>query len=208
MIIALESASTDPSVAVARPDGTLLAVEGWSAQRRLASDLLPHLLDLLAREGIGLERASAVAVGVGPGSFTGLRVGMSLAKGLSLALAIPIVGVASLAAWLDAEPGAHAALARAGAHDAYLLERGGGEPAIVTREQLAARGGSGMVVAPAELAAAFEIPAWQPPMRAAGAVAAKAALRLAADPTGDDLERLEPGYQRQPRGIGPSGEAA
>ena len=45
-----------------------------------------------------------MAVGVGPGSFTGLRVGMGLAKGIALARHVPIVGVPSLVAWLVAEP--------------------------------------------------------------------------------------------------------
>lgn len=206
MIIAIESASTDPSLALAEPDGRLLALDAWSGDRRLAGDLLSRLSALLAGQGASLGDASAVATGTGPGSFTGLRVGMSLAKGLALALGIPIVGVPSLVAWLAAEPGAVAAVTRAGAHDAYLLERGAGAPEIVTRQSLVAL--RGQVVAPAELAIDFGIEAWLPPARAAASVAALASARLAAGPAGDDLERLEPGYLRLPRGIGPAGEVA
>lgn len=206
MIIAIESASTDPSLALAEPDGRLVALDGWSADRRLASDLLSRLLILLEHEGRQLGDATAIAVGSGPGSFTGLRVGMSLAKGLALALAIPIVGVPSLDAWLDSEPEAEAALGRAGAHDAYLLRRGAGTPQVATRDE--ARAQPGRLVAPAELAADFDLGDWRSPTRAAASVAARAAARLAAEPAGDDLERLEPGYLRLPRGIGPSGGAA
>jgi hypothetical protein len=53
------------------------------------------------------------------------------------------------------------------------------------------------------MAAAFELTATRPPHRSAMAVAASTAARLAEDPTGDDLRRLEPAYLRAPRGIGP-----
>jgi tRNA threonylcarbamoyl adenosine modification protein YeaZ len=200
MIIALESASTDPSLAIVQLDGTPIAADGWTSDGRQASDLLPRLLALLAREERTLEQATAVAVGTGPGSFTGLRVGMSLAKGLALGLGVPIVGIPSLAAWLVAEPDAGAALARAGARDAYLLPRGGAAATIVAREDLAREFGSALVVAPTELAGAFGLVRWQSPVRAALAIGAQASQRLAADPRGDDLEALEPGYLRQPRG--------
>ena len=123
MILAIESASADPSVALASLDGSLLASDAWSGDARQGSQLMPRLIDLLARRGDQLGDLEAVAVGLGPGSFTGLRAGMSVAKGLALALSVPIVGLPSLVAWLAAEPAADAALNRAGARDAYLLVR-------------------------------------------------------------------------------------
>ncbi len=201
MIVALESASTDLSVALVDRQGGLDAADGWSSARRQSAELLPRLLALCEREGRTLRGASAVAVGIGPGSFTGLRVGMSLAKGLAMSLDIPIVGIGSLVAWLAADPEAAGALARAGAREAYLLLRGTDEPRVVDRSALPDRIGSARVVAPGELADAFELAGAVPPYGAARSVARMAAERLAEVPAGDDLARLEPAYLRAPRGV-------
>src|SRR5207244_4873338 len=120
MILAIESASTDPSVAVAERDGQPLAVDGWSGGPGQGRELLPRLLAAIDRAERDLSRTTAVAVGIGPGSLTGLRVGMSLAKGLAFGLGVPIVGIPSLAAWLVAEQDACAALAWVGAHQAFV----------------------------------------------------------------------------------------
>jgi tRNA threonylcarbamoyl adenosine modification protein YeaZ len=202
MIVAIESASTDISLAVARADGTPIASSGWTSDRRQGHETLPRLLDLLREAGIELRSLTAVAVGTGPGSFTGLRVGMSLAKGLALALRVPIVGLPSLPAWLAAEPDAVAAIGRAGARDSYVLLRDEAEPRIVDRDELPERARSAAVVAPRELADAFGLAGARPPHRAAMALATAGAARLAARPDGDDLARLEPAYLRAPRGVG------
>lgn len=202
MIVAIESASTDISVAVARPDGGLLADGGWTSDRRQGHETLPRLLELLADAGVPLAEVSGVAVGTGPGSFTGLRVGMSLGKGLALALRVPIVGLPSLPAWLAAEPEAAAALGRAGARETYLLLRDEWEPRIVDRDALPSGVRDHPVVAPVELAEALGLRGARPPHRAAAALAASAARRLADAPDGDDLARLEPAYLRAPRGVG------
>jgi tRNA threonylcarbamoyladenosine biosynthesis protein TsaB len=202
VIIALESASSDPSLALAAPDGTAFAEDGWAGEGRQASELLPRLLTLLAGAHREVGEATAIAVGIGPGSFTGLRVSMSLGKGIALALGVPLVGVPSLAAWLEAAPDARAAVARAGAQDAFVLIRGEAEPRIVPAGELPAIAGGSLIVAPSELAAAFGLTGAVPPHEAALAVARMAAARLATDPGGDDLEVLEPQYLRAPRGIG------
>ena len=205
MIIALESASSDPSLALATRDGSAFATDAWEGEGRQASELLPHLLVLLARAGRGLGETDAIAVGIGPGSFTGLRVSMSLAKGLALALEVPLVGVPSLDAWLAAEPAARAAIARAGAQDAFLLMRGEAVPRVVAGAELARLVGPSPVVASSELASAFAIAEALSPRRAAAAVALSASRRLTEAPGGDDLERLEPWYLRAPRGTVPAG---
>jgi tRNA threonylcarbamoyl adenosine modification protein YeaZ len=202
VIVAIESASADVSIALADPDGTLRRVDGWSAGPRQSHELLPRIAALLQADGSALTAVSALAVGIGPGSFTGLRVGMSVAKGLAVALGRPILGVPSLPAWLESEPEAAAAVARAGARDAYLLRREAAAPEIVDRDVVA--GLTGPLVAAAELIAAFEVADAVQPLRAAAAVARQAAVRLSDDPTGDDLSLLEPAYLRAPRGVAPA----
>jgi tRNA threonylcarbamoyladenosine biosynthesis protein TsaB len=198
VIIAIDGASSELSVALAGPDGTLVADDAWSSTQRQSAELLPRILALLASADCPLDRLTAVAVGTGPGSFTGLRVAMALAKGLALGLSRPIAGIPSLGAWLDSAPDAAAALARAGAREAYMLVRGDDEPRIIDRDELASL--PTPLVAASELAAAFGLDGTRPP-RAAGTIARRAAERLASEPAGDDLRTLEPIYLRAPRGV-------
>jgi tRNA threonylcarbamoyladenosine biosynthesis protein TsaB len=200
MIIAIEAASTDLSLAVADADGRIVAHDAWSSARRQSAELLPRLQALLAAQDRGLPQLSGIGVGSGPGSFTGLRVAMALAKGLAVALRRPIVAVPSLAAWLEADPAADVAIARAGARDAYLQPRGEDGPSIVDRDALAKRLDGLSVVAPSELAEAFGIDRARSP-RGASAVAHATAARLEADPNGDDPRTVEPIYLRAPRGV-------
>lgn len=197
MIVAIDGTSTDLSLALADLDGTTVAEDAWSSAQRQSAELLPRLLALVASADRSLGDVRAMAVGTGPGSFTGLRVAMAIAKGMALGLGRPIVGVPSLPAWLAADPDAVAAVARAGAREAYLLVRGGTEPRIVDRDEL---GNIGRVVAPAELVEAFGLSNVRRP-RAAPTIARRAAERLAQDPAGDELSRLEPLYLRAPRGV-------
>ena len=207
MILAFDGASTDLSVAIATTDGTAVADASWTSAQRQSAELLPRILDVLASADRRLSDVTAIAVGAGPGSFTGLRVAMALAKGLALGLDRPIIRVPSLVAWLEGVPDADAAVARAGAREAYLLARGTDGPVVVDRDELARRLAGHRIVAPAELAGGFNLADARSP--AAGpAIAWLAAQRLAADPAGDDLSRLEPIYLRAPRGLAaaPEGE--
>ena len=207
MILAIDGASTDLSIALTTPDGTVIADASWSSAQRQSAELLPRALDLIASADRHVGELTALAVGTGPGSFTGLRVAMSLAKGLAFALDRPIVGVPSLVAWLEQEPNARAAVARAGAREAYVLARGEADPAVVDRDGLGERLAGQAIVAPVELAEAFGLNGAVHPA-AAPAMARLAARRLAEDPAGDDLRGLEPTYLRPPRGLpaAPKGE--
>lgn len=207
MILALDGAATDLSLALATPDGSLVDEAAWSSAQRQSAELLPRAAALLDAHGLAWRDLTAIAVGTGPGSFTGLRVTMALAKGLALGLDCPIVGVPSLAAWLAAEPDAAVAVARAGAREAYVVARGDATVRIVDRDELAARIGNGPIVAAAEVAAAFQLDGARSP-RGARAMAAAASRRLAEDPAGDDLRRLEPIYLRAPRGVTAETEAS
>jgi tRNA threonylcarbamoyladenosine biosynthesis protein TsaB len=207
VILAIDGASTDLSVALATPDGTTVADVAWTSAQRQSAELLPRILDLLAAGDRSLSELTAIAVGSGPGSFTGLRVAMALSKGLALGLDRPIVGVPSLVAWLEGAPDADAAVARAGAREAYLLARGTDGPVVVDRDELARHLAGHMVVAPSELVEGFGLAGARSPS-AGPAIARLAAQRLETDPAGDDLRRLEPIYLRAPRGLtaAPEGE--
>ena len=200
MIVGIEAASTDLSVAIAEPDGRPLGEEAWSSDRRQSAELLPRLLALLSHERRQLADVTAVAVGTGPGSFTGLRVAMALGKGLAFGLGRPIVGVPSLWAWLESQPDAPAAVTRAGAREAFVLFRGDETPSVLSSEDVAGRFATEPVVAPAELVMAFGLGAAVRP-RGAATVAAEAARRLTEEPGGDDLRSLDPVYLRLPRGV-------
>jgi tRNA threonylcarbamoyladenosine biosynthesis protein TsaB len=95
-ILALDTATFVASVAV-WSDGDVRA-EGDARASTHSEKLLPLVDDMLARAGLRPADLDAIACGAGPGSFTGLRIGLSTAKGLCFALGRPLVLVSSLAA--------------------------------------------------------------------------------------------------------------
>ncbi|MEJ2201760.1 MAG: tRNA (adenosine(37)-N6)-threonylcarbamoyltransferase complex dimerization subunit type 1 TsaB [Desulfuromonadaceae bacterium] len=97
LLLTVDTATTAGSVALCR--GTTLLGEFTLNIRSTHSDRLLSLIQqLLAATGVSLSQLQALGVVLGPGSFTGLRVGVATVKGLALALQIPVVGVSSLAA--------------------------------------------------------------------------------------------------------------
>lgn len=78
-------------------DGELALREERAGQRH--SDLLvPMIMDLLAEAGLSLRQLDGLAYGMGPGSFTGLRIACGVAQGLALGGAVPVLGVSTLEA--------------------------------------------------------------------------------------------------------------
>lgn len=76
--------------------GRALGVRSEQMQRGQAERLVPLVQDLLADAGIGFDAIDRIAVTVGPGTFTGLRIGLAAARGFALAAGCPLVGVTSL----------------------------------------------------------------------------------------------------------------
>jgi tRNA threonylcarbamoyladenosine biosynthesis protein TsaB len=109
LAVALETSTARPSLAVRR--GERLEEATLTGGRTHASDLLPTLGELLARLGAGPADIAAVVVGTGPGSYTGLRVGVATALGLARGAGAAVRGVPSLEAVAFAElaPGQSAA---------------------------------------------------------------------------------------------------
>jgi len=182
---------------------------------------LPRLVEqVLVEAGEQPARGDAVAVAIGPGSFTGLRIGLSFAKGLAFATGLRIVGVPTLDALALAAPpwtGVLCAGLDARKQEIYAAlytrENGGivrlGEPIAVAARALAE------VLTPPCTVIGEAVEAYgavfrdvlgtavtllgsdaQPPR--ASAVARLAAARLARDPAGDDLVTLAPVYVRPP----------
>ncbi|BFI95218.1 MAG: tRNA (adenosine(37)-N6)-threonylcarbamoyltransferase complex dimerization subunit type 1 TsaB [Rhodanobacter sp.] len=95
-LLAIETATEACSVALVHGDEVIARSE--LAPRRHAERVLPMADELLAEAGLGKHALDAIAVGRGPGAFTGVRLAVSLAQGMALALDLPVVTVSSLAA--------------------------------------------------------------------------------------------------------------
>lgn len=95
LVLGVESATDTSGVALADEDGVLAAV-AVARGRRHGESVAPAIEFVCARAGVALGELGAVAVDVGPGLYTGLRVGVATAKGLGFALGIPVVEMGSL----------------------------------------------------------------------------------------------------------------
>ncbi len=105
MILAIETSTTFASVALV--DGDVVLAEAESEARTHSEKLIGLIDSVLKSAQVELEALDGFAVGVGPGSFTGLRIGMATAKGLCFATDKPLWAVSSLAALaLEASAGA------------------------------------------------------------------------------------------------------
>ncbi len=95
LILNIDTATTHASVGFSK-DGIILEMIVNNSQKEHASFLQPAIAGLSAKLGIQLSSIDAVALTIGPGSYTGLRVGLSSAKGLAYALNKPLVPVGTL----------------------------------------------------------------------------------------------------------------
>lgn len=105
LILAIDTATSVISLAL--HDGvSLIAEMTWQAAGHHTQELPPMLHSILDRAGVQPQQLGAIALALGPGSYTGLRIGMSLAKGIALACdpPIPLVGVPTLNILTAAQP--------------------------------------------------------------------------------------------------------
>jgi len=101
--LGIETSTSQTSVALLE-SGQLVLARAHLRPKQSAERLLPLIAELLAEAGWPRASLDRIGVSVGPGSFTGLRVGMACAQGLSLGLGIPLLGVTSLQAMARAVP--------------------------------------------------------------------------------------------------------
>jgi tRNA threonylcarbamoyladenosine biosynthesis protein TsaB len=106
IILGIESATARAGVAIGTDDGVIASAQATRGPKH-AELLVPAVRFVCEQAGIALVDVDAIAVDIGPGLFTGLRVGIATANGLAQALGVPMIGVSSLD--LLAHPLRHAA---------------------------------------------------------------------------------------------------
>ena len=101
MLLSLDTSTTVCSVALHSVEGSLLGCYELFTERTASSRLTTLVQDVVAHAGYALTDLSAITVAKGPGSYTGLRIGVSTAKGLCMALDKPLIGINTLTAMTE-----------------------------------------------------------------------------------------------------------
>ena len=107
MLLAIDTATRMAGIALYGPEG-LRAEYTWYSNENHTVELMPYVVRACEQQALSPSELTAVAVSLGPGSFTGVRVGLSVAKGLALVCNIPILGIPTLDA--AAQPHAESAV--------------------------------------------------------------------------------------------------
>src|SRR5213079_2002136 len=96
-VLAIDTALEACSAAVLDPGGGITASESLAMTRGHAETLMPLIARVMSGAGVEFAQLDRIAVTTGPGSFTGLRVGISAARGIALAAGKPAIGLSTLA---------------------------------------------------------------------------------------------------------------
>ena len=103
MLLALDTSTR--SIGLALYDGVQVLSEAvWLSQDHHTVELAPAVADMMDKTGVQVSSLQALAVALGPGSFTGLRIGLAFAKGLALVRCLPMIGIPSLDILALAQP--------------------------------------------------------------------------------------------------------
>jgi tRNA threonylcarbamoyladenosine biosynthesis protein TsaB len=177
MLLAIDTATRLASIALYDETG-VWSEESWRSRNNHSVEVMPAIANMLARQRIAHADLAGVAVPLGPGSFTGLRIGMSLAKGICLGMDIPLVAVPTLqvTAYAAGDPGVPVL---------SVLEAGRGRISVA---KFVYEDG---LPAPAGDAALVESALWEPdlsgPVLLTGEIDAAMAERLLALPDAENL---------------------
>jgi tRNA threonylcarbamoyladenosine biosynthesis protein TsaB len=142
LILAIDTALDACSAAVLDTDASnIVAQESQPMKRGHAEALMPLLARVMKASGVAFASLDRIAVTTGPGSFTGLRVGLSAARGIALAAGKPVVGLTTLTAYaapIVTENGAHPIISAIDArHDHVYFQVVGGDGSSLIRPQVA-----------------------------------------------------------------------
>jgi len=194
MLLGIDTCGGAGSIALAQrtSGGLTLVAEAEIAGKTYSALLVPKIKELLEAQQCSSQNLECVAVVNGPGSFTGIRVGLSTAKGLAEALHIPLVAVSRLAV-----------LASNAASDAAVLDAGRGEfyfrlhedEALLTPAEIRDRFSGSFTVCEESAAAAFPDAILVQPPTAADAL--RYALPRIAAKDFDDLATVDGNYVRR-----------
>jgi len=127
LVLALDTALETCSAALVR-GGRVLAARSEPMARGHQERIAPLVDELTSEAGIAFSELDRIGVTRGPGSFTGLRVGLAFAKGLGFALGRPVVGIGTLQALAAGVAGPAAAVIDARRDQIYVQAFGDGEP--------------------------------------------------------------------------------
>lgn len=140
LILAIDTALDHCAAAVLDTDtGQPRAIESLPMKRGHAEALMPLIARVTAQSGLAFAELDRIAVTTGPGSFTGLRVGLSAARGIALAAHKPVVGVTTLSAYaapVVSEDGAHPVISAIDArhdHVYFQVVSGAGDELVAPR---------------------------------------------------------------------------
>ena len=100
-IVTIRTDKPEAEVGIYDASGEQLSYHVWQAHRELSKTLLGVIRDELAKQQATFDDIGRVLVFRGPGSFTGLRIGITVANSLSYGLSVPIIGVADEHEWLE-----------------------------------------------------------------------------------------------------------
>ena len=219
MLLAIDTSTRYAGVAIA-DDERVLSARNWYSTSSHTADLLPAVFDLLNRHNLKPQGLDGIAVALGPGGFSSLRVGVSVAKGLATPSNSPLVGLGtlSLEAWPYLESGLPVcALLDSGRREVASAHFGTGgqrtrgdlicppEELLSEIEQRTLFCGEGLLTwAPAireQLGTLAVVPHYSPVARLWSLV--ELARKRLAEGDSDDLASLQPYYMRMPSIGGP-----